>query len=156
SDSHSSTSLASIFPHVCWSHVAASYHWRKSRNDALPLRYATRCSYSSKSSWVCKLPPVKYISATELRALFNDGRYTELVGYGVLKEHLIREGTPSASANEPAGTRSQVVAYVDGQGKQACIVHRYDRPDGSLGGSGRPDPKKVLSNGVLYVLDETL
>ncbi len=99
------------------------------------------------------MPPVKYIRAAELRAIFNDGRYAELVGHGELTEKLIREGKPSTAANEPPGTRSQVVAYLDRSGKQVCIVHRYLRPDGSLGGSGRPDPKKILKDGVIYVIE---
>jgi hypothetical protein len=102
------------------------------------------------------VPPVKYVSASDLRALFNNGRYEDLVGYGVLSEKPIREGQPAAKANQPPGTKSQVLAYLDAEAKQVAIVHRYLRPDGKLGGSGKPDPKKLLHNGTLYILDETL
>jgi hypothetical protein len=32
-------------------------------------------------------------------------------------------------------------------------VHQYLRPDGTLGLSGRPDPKLVLYEGVVYYCD---
>jgi hypothetical protein len=31
------------------------------------------------------------------------------------------------------------------------VVHQYLRKDGSLGGSGKPDPKKLFHKGKLYV-----
>ena len=31
-----------------------------------------------------------------------------------------------------------------------ALVHLYLRPDGSLGGSGRPDPKVVVHQGIEY------
>jgi hypothetical protein len=102
------------------------------------------------------VPPLRYVSAQTIRSLFNDGRYAELVEHGVLHEALIREGPPSISSNQPSGTRSQVVAYKDDKGKQVAIIHRYMRADGSLGGSGRPDPKKLLHNGTLYVMSEDI
>jgi hypothetical protein len=88
--------------------------------------------------------------------LFNGGRYAELVEQGILHEVLIREGNPSLSSNQAHGTRSQVIAYKDDKGKQIAIIHRYLRADGSLGGSGRPDPKKLLHNGTLYIMRENL
>ncbi len=97
----------------------------------------------------------KYISAKEIRAYFNEGRYVDLVSYGVLKTKLIREGPAGPSANQPPGTKSQVIAYLDSSSKQVAVVHQYVTPAGTLGGSGKPDPKRLLHNGTLYVLDET-
>jgi hypothetical protein len=102
------------------------------------------------------VPPIKYVSATEIRRQFNDGRFEDLVAYNVLTERLIREGNPTPTANQPPGTKSQVIAYMNQNGVQVAVVHRYLRPDGTLGGSGRPDPKKVFHKGQLYVLDESL
>lgn len=99
---------------------------------------------------------VKYVSASEIRAIFNDGRFEDLVAYKVLSEKLIREGPASAQANQPPGTKSQILAYLDSRGKQVALVHRYLRPDGTLGASGRPDPKKVFRDGTLYIFDETI
>jgi hypothetical protein len=100
--------------------------------------------------------PIKYVSATELRAYFNEGRYDILVAYGALSEQLIREGVPASSANQPPGTKSQVLAYINPSRRQVAVVHQYLRPDGTLGGGGRPDPKKLWHNGTLYIVDESL
>jgi hypothetical protein len=102
------------------------------------------------------VPPVKYVSASEIRTIFRDGRFEDLVAYGVLSEKLIWEGPASIQANQSPGTKSQIVAYVDEHGKQAALVHQYVKPDGTLGASGKPDPKKVLVNGTLYAMDPSL
>ena len=36
---------------------------------------------------------------------------------------------------------SQTVDYLSLDGQLVARVHQYQRPDGSVGGSGRPDPK---------------
>jgi len=43
-----------------------------------------------------------------------------------------------------------MVSYRDGQDNEVARVHQYLRPDGNLGLKGRPDPKKVLAQGILY------
>jgi hypothetical protein len=54
--------------------------------------------------------------------------------------------------HQPFGTRSQIIAYFDGDRKVA-IVHQYLRADGSIGGSGRPDPKEITEDDVIYYCD---
>lgn len=102
------------------------------------------------------MSPIKYVSAKELRTYFNEGRYEELVAHGALHEKLIREGHARPEANQPPGTKSQVLAYMNPMGRQIAVVHCYLRPDGRLGGSGRPDPKKLFHDNTLYILDESL
>ncbi len=85
--------------------------------------------------------------------MFNDGRYLTRVKSGELSEKLIREGHPSPPmSKQPPCTRSQIIAYLDGQGRKVAIVHQYLRPDGKLGGSGQPDPKTLFDKGILYVV----
>lgn len=36
-----------------------------------------------------------------------------------------------------------MVEYFAVDGRMMALVHQYLRPDGSIGGSGRPDPKRV-------------
>lgn len=55
------------------------------------------------------------------------------------KEHHPREDNPSA--HEPFCTWSRMYAYRTPDGQPVALAHQYDRPDGSIGGSGRPDPK---------------
>lgn len=53
-------------------------------------------------------------------------------------------------AAEPFCTRSQLVSYFDGSGNEIARVHQYLRTDGTIGLSGRPDPKRLLEGGILY------
>ena len=84
-------------------------------------------------------------SRTELRAVFNayvlprvqSGEYDELVE---------ESSTSHPDSGQPPGTRSQRVVYLQG-GRRVAIAHRFVLPDGSVGGSGRPDPKAVLFEG---------
>jgi len=92
------------------------------------------------------------VSAETLRKIFNDGGYWELAKQGKLFEKEYYSSPSPKSSGEPPGTLSQIVAYLDSQGRQVAIVHQYLRRDGSVGGSGRPDPKKLFHNGKLYVV----
>jgi len=44
---------------------------------------------------------------------------------------------------EPVCTRSQLVVYVTPEGESVALVHQYRRIDGTLGASGKPDPKRL-------------
>jgi|SRR5579872_3287792 len=92
-----------------------------------------------------------YVPAETLRNIFNEGGYWELAKQGKLHEKIYSEAPPQKSSHEPPGTLSQIVAYLDLKGRQVAIVHQYLRKDGSLGGSGRPDPKKLFHGGTIYV-----
>ena len=100
------------------------------------------------------MPPVHRIDVWALRKLFN----TEIlprVEAGEVKEVILSENPANPKFGQPAGTRSQMVAYLearDGRIRQLARAHRYLRPDGNLGGSGKrlPDPKEVLHEGKLH------
>jgi hypothetical protein len=83
--------------------------------------------------------------------MFNDGRYLERLQSGEFTELPRRDKHPApAKANQPFCTRSQMISYLDLAGYRVANVHRYLRPDGTLGGSGLPDPKALQVNDVLY------
>jgi hypothetical protein len=92
------------------------------------------------------------VSAEALRKLFNESGYWELAKQGKLLEKVYSQAPPQKRSGEPPGALSQIVAYLDSQGRQVAIVHQYLRKDGSIGGSGQPDPKKLFYRGNLYVL----
>ena len=97
-------------------------------------------------------PPLKRVSATILRKMFNDGGYLEQVNKGILRTKVVRNGHPSPpKAKEPICTRSQYILYINAKGEKVAAVHQYLRPDGKLGASKRPDPKEILLNGILYI-----
>jgi hypothetical protein len=85
--------------------------------------------------------------------MFNNN-YLPQIQKGTLQAIVVSNRHPSSPrAREPICTRSQYIIYVNSKGKKVAAAHQYLRPDGKLGASGRPDPKEVLSNGVLYILD---
>lgn len=68
---------------------------------------------------------------------------------------------PSPAMRQPRGTESQIVDYYSADGEHSADaggmvfvarVHRYLLPDGSIGGSGKPDPKIVKHDGRTYGL----
>lgn len=88
--------------------------------------------------------------------MFNDGGYSLQAQRGDLRRALLKTRHPSPPrAREPPCTQSQIVAYLDVNGREVARVHQYLRPDGTRGASGRPDPKRLVVGGTLYVLDPT-
>lgn len=94
------------------------------------------------------------IGREDLRRRFNGGRYWHRVQVGELWQVPEEEGHPSPPpSGEPYCTRSQMLSCHADELGQVARVHQYLRPDGSLGGAaGRPDPKELLEDGVLYVV----
>jgi hypothetical protein len=89
---------------------------------------------------------------SELRALFNNEILPKIQA-GALLPMVLSQNPPRSDAGQPPGTLSQRVEYVeiiDGRPIRVATVHQYLRPDGTLGGSGLPDPKRVFYDGVVY------
>jgi hypothetical protein len=98
------------------------------------------------------IPPTIVVSATELRQKFHDHDFLGRVARGELSERLIKDRQPNPPPpGMPAGTRSQIIAYLEA-GKQVAIVHQYLLPNGELGASGLPDPKRLLIDGILHIV----
>lgn len=88
-----------------------------------------------------------------MQRLFNDGHYWQRAIAGELTTTVMEDRHPSLTvANEPFCTRSQMVSYRDPTGNEVARVHQYLRTDGTIGASGRPDPKRLLVDGILYRL----
>jgi hypothetical protein len=88
-----------------------------------------------------------------MRQKFNDGKFWERVKSGDLKAVVTDSRHPTLmAAAEPHCTYSQEVSYRDADDNEIARVHQYLRPDGNIGASGLPDPKRVLIDGVLYRL----
>ena len=102
-------------------------------------------------------PPVKRVSASTLRKLFNDSGFWEQYKNGQLLSILRKSKHPSSPlANEPICTQSQYITYINKLGEKIAGVHQYLRPDGTIGLSGRPDPKEVYIDGVLYIIETNI
>jgi hypothetical protein len=94
------------------------------------------------------------VGARELRRRFNEGHFVERAAAGELVETIQSENHPSPPlANEPFCTKSQLVVYKEPNGRKVAWAHRYKRPDGSIGLSGRADPKRIREGDNLYILE---
>lgn len=97
--------------------------------------------------------PRRKTTAIYLRTRFNQRRLWNDAQSGKLAQHVVKDRHPSSPlANEPVCTRSQLVRYADQHGTTVALVHQYLRQDGSLGASGRPDPKLLIDGGEVLHL----
>ena len=92
-----------------------------------------------------------YVSPDDLRTIFDRGRYPERAQSGELVRRELVRGRPSLSSAHPADAISRRVAYCDHEGRELAVAHELILPDGTIGGSGRPDPMRVDEDGTLYI-----
>lgn len=87
--------------------------------------------------------------------MFNDGAYLERLSRGELTMVVIADRQPRVlnAGQGPPGTRSQIVQLRRRDGSVVVQLHRYLRPDGSLGASGRMDPKRIYLTDRIVVVD---
>jgi hypothetical protein len=100
------------------------------------------------------MPPVQRVSPGELRRIFNK-EILPRIARNELLEIIVTDREPSERAHQAAGTRSQIVEYIEARGGRivkVALIHRYLRPDGSLGGSGLPDPKRISHDGTVFAV----
>jgi hypothetical protein len=83
--------------------------------------------------------------------IFDRGRYAERARAGELIERELVRGRPSLGSGHPAEAISRRVAYHDSAGRELAVAHELVLPDGTIGGSGRPDPMRVGVDGTLYI-----
>jgi hypothetical protein len=69
-------------------------------------------------------------------------------GYVVLQVHVRKcgRGTP------PDCVYTEILAYIDSSGREIARAERHLRVDGSVGASGKADPKRILIDDTLYIL----
>jgi len=103
-------------------------------------------------------PPPTRVSQSEIRKLFNE-HYLDGINSGRIHMKVMRGAGRHPSpplAFEPYCTESQEIYYFDSETNQEIArAHRYLRPDGTLGASGLPDPKRVFLNGIWYRMVKT-
>jgi hypothetical protein len=91
------------------------------------------------------------ITSAELRLIFNQDELWERAQSGEFEERILKARHPApAASSEPYCTQSQMVGYHLPDGTRICLVHQYLRPDGTVGASGRPDPKALVKDGTFY------
>jgi hypothetical protein len=96
---------------------------------------------------------MKRIEPTEMQRMFNEGGFWEKAKSGEFVTVTLEHRHPALTiANEPFCTYSQMISYRDAADNEAARVHQYLRPDGTIGASGKPDPKRLFVKGELYRL----
>ena len=72
------------------------------------------------------------------------------IGYSPVPTYTI-SGLDSLTALCTCYGISRRVGYYDRDGHELAVVHELVLPDGSVGGSGRPDPVRIEADGIVYV-----
>ena len=100
--------------------------------------------------------PVRSVSPRIIREEFNSGQFWERARQGEFRQyvtddhHYLRR--EARKRNYEYCTRSQAVRYFNEAGELVAIVHQVRMRNGLLGASGKPDPKLlVIENEVLVV-----
>jgi hypothetical protein len=86
---------------------------------------------------------LRQIFAAQLEAKINAGQYTT---------NPISEKNPDKNKDFPIGTKSTLFEILNERGERIGTAHAYVLPDGSLGASGRLDPKSILVGNTLHIL----
>ena len=85
--------------------------------------------------------PLRKVCPRVLRLLFNSADFLERVRLGELAIEAVDDYEAPPSAGQPPGTRSQFLEIRTLDGIVIARAFQYLRPDGTVGASGRPDPK---------------
>ncbi len=92
------------------------------------------------------------LTDTHLRELFNNSPYPRMIEDGTLIGQITDDVpmTNPRKINAPPGARWQYIRYQTRAGERLVDVHRFLLPDGTLGASGRPDPKRMVVFGIVF------
>jgi hypothetical protein len=88
--------------------------------------------------------------------MFNEDRFIERAERGEIKAVVVHSGVPSAAVGMPMGSKSELISYRDLNGLELSRAHQYVLPDGRIGASGKPDPKRILKEGKLYRIEKKI
>lgn len=98
------------------------------------------------------LPEVR-VSVEELRRIFNESAVPEGIRSGLYRIDVVRSNHADPErSGQVYCTQSQTVDYLDTDDNVVVRVHQYLLPDGNIGGSGRPDPKRLVLENTVYKL----
>jgi hypothetical protein len=104
-------------------------------------------------------PPVGRLSVPELRRLFNEHYLARTLNgtfntqpFGAQSVYQNPPDVVDGRQREPEGTITGLIEIIDPlTNGRVAVAHRLQRPDGTYGASGLPDPKMVFWEGVIYL-----
>lgn len=87
--------------------------------------------------------------------MFNKSQYPDMIADGRLMSKCLRNDhlKEPETKREPYCTRGQMIRYLDSTGQWAVEVFQYLRPDKTIGGSGRPDPKRLRIGDTVFIAE---
>lgn len=87
--------------------------------------------------------------------MFNKSQFPDMIEEGKLKPVYLRNShlKEPETKHEPYCTHSQIIRYLDPAGQWIIEVHQYLRPDKTIGGSGKPDPKRLRIENVVFIAE---
>ena len=90
-----------------------------------------------------------------MRCRFNRGGFVGRIESGEFTLNYLNNSHPDPSPpGHPWCTRTQMIQFIDSDDNEIVRVHQYLLPDGTIGGSGKRDPIRVLQKGTLYRLQK--
>lgn len=100
------------------------------------------------------LLPSRYVPDSEIQGIFNAGPYHQQIEDRQLTPHYLRNAhlTQVERGNHPC-TQRQMIRYLDSQGNPVVEIFQYLRTDGTLGASGKRDPKRLWLPGEILVVE---
>ena len=87
--------------------------------------------------------------------MFNESQYPTMITDGELIPKFLRNDhlqNPEVKG-EPRCTYGQMIRYLNSAGQWVVEVFQYLRPDNSIGGSGRPDPKRLRIGNTVFIAE---
>jgi len=95
----------------------------------------------------------EWVTPETIRQAFNSCQLWQRLKSGELYQTVFSERHPDPpTKSEPLCTWSQMCVYWTQNGQPIAMVHQYLRPDGTIGGSGKPDPKRILVENKLLAV----
>ncbi len=96
---------------------------------------------------------IEKVSPNTMRMLFNASEYPLMINNGELEKVILKTKTLQNPGlrHLPNGTKSEIILYRDRARDLFVIIHQYLKPDGTLGASGKPDPKRIKIEGKMYI-----
>jgi len=97
---------------------------------------------------------IRYVEAEILREKYNTSKYVKMIDEGLMQFEMLNDNHLNAPEpfKGPYCTRSQTLRYKNNDGTIAVELHRYLRPDGTFGASGRPEPKRLSVEDELWAI----
>lgn len=85
-----------------------------------------------------------------MQSYFNSREFHQRAQEGEFIVEVHDEYHPKSIQHEPFCTWSRTYRYLTQDREPVALVHQYDRPDGTIGASGKPDPKSLVVAGEVW------